>query len=151
FEAKRAGGGLDLSQLLFGSRIAHIGHDGIVDVACFAAEIAFPPVTMTSTLDRTNSATNSVMRSSRPSAQRYSILMVRPSIQPSSRSRLSNSSAGHTDFVTVPRNPIVGTFRACWLIATRGHESTAPPNTVMNSRRLIRSPHRRRLAARTGP
>ena len=27
FEAKRAGGGLDLSQFLFGSRIANIGHD----------------------------------------------------------------------------------------------------------------------------
>jgi len=27
FETKRAGGGLDLSQLLFGSRIANIGHD----------------------------------------------------------------------------------------------------------------------------
>ena len=28
FETKRAGGGLDLSQFLFGSRIANIGHDG---------------------------------------------------------------------------------------------------------------------------
>src|SRR4029077_5546075 len=42
-------------------------------------------VTMTSTLRRTNSSAISTLRSGRPSDQRYSIAMVRPSIQPSSR------------------------------------------------------------------
>ena len=49
-------------------------------------------VTMTSTLSRTNSAAISAMRSLRPSAQRYSIATVRPSIQPSSRSRCTKAS-----------------------------------------------------------
>jgi hypothetical protein len=42
------------------------------------------PKTMTiiSTLSRTNSAANSAKRSLRPSAQRYSVTMLRPSIQP---------------------------------------------------------------------
>src|SRR5262245_52978222 len=46
-----------------------------------------PTVTITSTLSRTNSAAISPKRSGLPSAQRYSIARVRPSIQPSSRSR----------------------------------------------------------------
>jgi hypothetical protein len=41
---------------------------------------------MTLTFSRTNSAANSVKRSLRPSAQRYSIATLRPSVQPSSRS-----------------------------------------------------------------
>src|SRR5262249_16518586 len=56
---------------------------GMTDDACFAATAAFPPVTMTSTLSRTNSAAISAKRSLRPSAQRYWIATVRPSIQPS--------------------------------------------------------------------
>jgi hypothetical protein len=58
---------------------------GMADVACFEAKAAgIPDVTMTSTLSRTNSAATSAKRSSRPSAQRYSIAMVRPSFHPSS-------------------------------------------------------------------
>jgi hypothetical protein len=44
---------------------------GTTDDACFAATAAFPPVTMTSTLSRMNSAAISAKRSARPSAQRF--------------------------------------------------------------------------------
>ena len=47
---------------------------------------------MTSTLSRTNSAAISAKRSERPSAQRTSIATVRPSIQPSSRSRCTKAA-----------------------------------------------------------
>src|SRR5262249_56846782 len=61
---------------------------GMTDVACFAAITdGVPCATMTSTFSRTNSAAISAARSLRPSAQRYSIVPVRPSIHPSSRSR----------------------------------------------------------------
>src|SRR6516225_4383691 len=60
---------------------------GMTDVACFTARSAVPDVTMTSTFSWTNSAAISTNRSSRPSAQRYSTAMVRPSIQPKSRNR----------------------------------------------------------------
>src|SRR5262245_5525011 len=58
----------------------------MVDVACFAATAAPPTVRMTSTLSRMNSTAISENRSLRPSAQRYSIATVRPSVQPSSPS-----------------------------------------------------------------
>jgi hypothetical protein len=45
--------------------------------ACFEASAALPPVTMTSTLSRANSAASSAQRSARPSAQRYWIATVR--------------------------------------------------------------------------
>src|SRR6266705_331734 len=47
---------------------------------------------MTSTLSRTNSAAISAARSARPSAQRYSTATVRPSTQPSSRSRCTKAA-----------------------------------------------------------
>src|SRR5262249_39746953 len=61
---------------------------GMADVACFSARTCdVPDVTIMSTFSRTNSAAMSADRSSRPSLQRYSMAIVRPSIQPSSRSR----------------------------------------------------------------
>jgi hypothetical protein len=64
---------------------------GMTAVACFTVGTASPFVTMTSTLSRTNSAAISAMRPARPSDQRYSLAMVRPSIQPSARSRSHKS------------------------------------------------------------
>jgi hypothetical protein len=65
----------------------------MTDVACFAARTgAVACVTMTSTLSRTNSAAISPARSARPSNQRYSIAILRPSIQPSSRSRCTKAA-----------------------------------------------------------
>jgi hypothetical protein len=56
---------------------------GMSDVACFAASAGtVPDVTMTLTFNRTNSDAISAKRSGRPSAQRYSIVRLRPSIQP---------------------------------------------------------------------
>ena len=43
---------------------------GMVDVACLTAATPFPPVTMTETLDWTNSAAYALMRSALPAAQR---------------------------------------------------------------------------------
>ena len=65
---------------------------GMVCVARFAASTALPPVRMTSTFNRTNSADISTNRSLRPSAQRYSIATVRPLIQLSSARRCSNAA-----------------------------------------------------------
>src|SRR5207245_3531500 len=63
------------------------------EVTCFAARTAsVATVTMTSTLSWTNSAAISAARSVRPSAQRYSIAIVRPSIQPSSRNRCTKAA-----------------------------------------------------------
>jgi hypothetical protein len=68
---------------------------GMTAVARFAARAdAVPCVTMTSTWSRTNSVAISTKRSVRPSAQRYSITILRFSIQPSWCSRCTK--AGNT-------------------------------------------------------
>src|SRR5262245_18013578 len=107
-----------------------------------AATAAVPDVAMTLTLSRTNSAAISAARSARPSTQRYSILIVRLSIQPSSPSRCTKA-ATHWAWVTgvpEPRYPIVGSFADCCARATSGH-AVAPPSSVITSRRrIIRSP-----------
>jgi hypothetical protein len=112
---------------------------GIVDVTCFAAYPALAAVTMTSTLSRTNSAANSAKRSLRPSAQRYSIATVRPSIQPSSRSRVTKAPVHELqpDCEEAPRKPIVGSLPACCACPARGHATAAPPISAMNCRRFM--------------
>jgi hypothetical protein len=115
---------------------------GMTDVACFAARSAVPDVTITSTFSRTNSAAISAKRSSRPSAQRYSTAMVRPSIQPRSRNRCTKAATHwlQAEGVVVPRNPITGIADFCARAA--GGHAAAPPSRVMNVRLLIRSPRR---------
>jgi len=101
---------------------------GMTDVACLAATIAsVADVTMTSTLSRTNSVAISAKRSGRPSAQRYSIVMVRPSIQPSSRRRCTKAATHWPWDVGVPatRNPIVGSGPACCAFAASGHAAAS--------------------------
>src|SRR5262245_43273148 len=113
---------------------------GITEVACFAAiVVGIPQVTMTPTLRRTNSAAISPRRSSRPSAHRSSITMLRPSIQPSSRRRCTKAAIHllSADRVLAPKNPIV--FAGCCARAASGHAAAAPPTRVMNSRRLMGS------------
>src|SRR5262249_18319981 len=89
---------------------------GMTDVACLAATIAaVADVTMTSTLRRTNSAAISSKRSVRPSAQRYSIATVRPSIQPSSCNRRTKA-ANHWPWdegVPATSSPMIGSFADC--------------------------------------
>ena len=102
---------------------------GMTDVACFAARtFTVPPVTMTSTFCRTNSATISVARSLRPSADRTSIATVRPSIQPSSRSRCTKAALRQlsTEALVGFKNPMVGSFSACCArAAERPHRRAA--------------------------
>ena len=100
------------------------------EVACFAAKTAGPDATITSTLSRANSAAISEARSLRPSAQRYSIATVRPSFQPSSRSRCSKAAAHcpAVEGVCPPRNPMTGSFPACCARAASGHVAAAPPS-----------------------
>ncbi len=119
---------------------------GIVDVDCFAARtIGFAYVTMTSTLIRTNSAASSAARSLLPSAQRYSIIMLRPSIQPSSRNFCKNA-VSHSPWpagVPEPKKPMVGSFSSCCVLAASGQVATVPPISPMNSRRLMDFPRQR--------
>jgi hypothetical protein len=111
---------------------------GMIAVACFNVGTAVAFVTMTSTLRRTNSAAISVLRSGRPSNQRYSNAMVRPSIQPSSRSRPTRASVhGRQAAASVPRTPIVGSLLGCCARALSGHAAAAPPSATSNSRRLM--------------
>jgi hypothetical protein len=125
---------------------------GMTEVACFTANTGGPAVTMTSTLSRTNSAAISAKRSERPSAQRTSIATVRLSIQPSSRSRCTKAATHWppVEGVVPCRHPMVGSFPVCCARAASGHEATAPPSKVTNSRRpVIRSPRRRGRATST--
>jgi hypothetical protein len=110
---------------------------GTTDVACFTATAAFPPVTMTSTLSRTNSAAISAKCSLRASAQRYSIARLRPSIQPISRSRCTKAAVHglQAEAVAVPKYPMVGSFPGCSARAASGQEAAPPPRRVINSRR----------------
>src|SRR5262249_26382184 len=64
---------------------------GISEVTCFAATAEVPALTITLVLRRTNSAVNCLARSGCPSDQRYSILAVLPSTQPSVRSRFTKA------------------------------------------------------------
>jgi hypothetical protein len=89
-------------------------------------------------------------RSLRPSAHRYSIVMLRSSIQPSSRSRCIKAAIRwlSAEGVVEPRSPIVGSLSVCCARAASGHAAAAPPRSVMKSRRFTRSPRPRwRVAA----
>jgi hypothetical protein len=92
---------------------------GMTAVACFTGKTAAPDVRITSTLSRTNSAAISDMRSLLASAQRYSIVTVRPSIQPSSCNRFTNAAVQEpqAEDVAAPRNPITG-IAACTVAST---------------------------------
>src|SRR5215472_12461359 len=92
---------------------------------------------MTSTLRRTISAANSAASRGRPSDQRYSIAMVRPSIQPSSCNRATKAIVqGPKARACPPRNPIVGNLLGCPR-AKSGHVMAELETTLMKSRRRI--------------
>jgi hypothetical protein len=112
---------------------------GITAVACFRVGAAIAFVTITSTLRRMNSAAISAMRSGCPSFQRYSIATVRPSIQPSSRSRWTKAAVQGLQVVAfAPRNPIIGSL-VCCARAGSGHVAVAPPiNEIAPSHCLTR-------------
>jgi hypothetical protein len=122
---------------------------GITEVTSFAAAAPIPCVRMTSTLRRTNSAAISEKRSVRPSAHRWVIATVRPSIQPSSLRRCTK--LGNVLLVAaaeaVFKYPITG-IAACCARDAIGH-AAAPPSSVMNSRLFNRSNRIRSPSART--
>src|SRR5215470_4499555 len=107
-----------------------------------------PPVAaMTATCRRTNSATSAGSRSYWPSAQRYSIATFSPSTKPASfrpwRNARSRSEIASGDLGS--RYPITG-IAACCALAASGHAATAPPSSVMNSRRFMGAPPQARAA-----
>jgi hypothetical protein len=67
----------------------------------------------------------------------YSIATLRPSTQPSSRSRCTKAltHALQSEGVDPPKNPIVGSFAACCARAASG-QAAAPPSILINPRRL---------------
>ena len=114
-------------------------------------KLAAPVVKMTSGASATNSAAYLRMVSGLPPPSRNSIRMLRPSVQPNPcsprrnaamRSRISGSSV-LLPLVNTPIRRIAG----CCARAASGHAAAAPPSSVMNSRRFIRSPRRRGRAA----
>jgi hypothetical protein len=111
---------------------------GMTSVACLNVGTPIEVETMTSTLSRTNSAAISAWRAGFPSDQRYSIAMVRPSIQPNSRSRCTNAAVQGLE-LGAASNPMVGSLPACCACAASGHAAAAPPSSVMNSRRRTSS------------
>jgi len=91
---------------------------------------------------RTNSAAISARRSLRPSAHRYWIARVWPSIQPSSRNRCTRAATHWlaAEGLAAPRKPIVRNLPGCCACPASGHAAAAPLRIEMNSRRLIASP-----------
>src|SRR5262245_63635529 len=127
---------------------------GIVFVAAMAARTATSgaPALMTATLRLMRSAAMAGSRSNSPSAQRYSIVTLRPSAKPASPRPRWNPAMRfvHCTADTPCSTPMTG-IPACCARAASGHAAAAPPSSVMNSRRFIRSPRRRRQAASAAP
>jgi len=108
---------------------------GIVLVAFRAASAeGVPLVTMTSTLRRTSSAANAGKRSARASADRYSMMRLRPSSYPSSRRPLRKASklAALACGGIVSSTPM--RLASCCALAARGQATAAPPSAASNSR-----------------
>src|SRR6516162_9472594 len=95
---------------------------------------------MASTFCRRNSAAISLTRLELPSAQRYSIAILSPSIQPSSRRRASKAVVhGFQTVASAPSTPICRGLPTCCARAAHGH-ATAPPSSAINSRRSMSFP-----------
>ena len=115
---------------------------GIVDVAALAAIVAGAPVdAITATCRLTRSAANRGNRSSSPSAHSNSIVTFRPTSRPVSftPSRKAAIRLAYPAGDALLRNPITGIADGC-AFAPTGHAAAALPSSVMNSRRLTRSP-----------
>src|SRR5262249_5183316 len=101
---------------------------GMVVVAFFAANATpIPETTMRSTLRRTNSAARSDMRSGFCSANRYSVVMFFPSIQPSLLSSCRNTSTSSVllEAVLESRKPMQVIFPVCCARAKEALNSRA--------------------------
>src|SRR5262249_15464545 len=114
---------------------------GMADVARTSAGTLVPFVTITSTFRCTSSAAKAATRSAWPSDQRYSMAMLRPSIQPNSPRRRVKAGVHVPHIATLgPKTTIVGTLPGCCARVASGHAAAVPPINEMNSRRLIASP-----------
>ncbi len=110
---------------------------GIIAVADFTVGTEGPSVTMRSTWRWTNSAAISASRSGRAFYQRYSISTVRPSIQPSARSRSTKASTQERKAeASANRSPMVRSLPSCCALVASGH-AAAPPSAMINFRRRI--------------
>src|SRR5262245_39140422 len=101
---------------------------GMVVVAFFVANTGAVDVpTMTSTLRRTSSATSSGRRSFFCSANRYSMVIFFPSIQPSLLSSCRNASTRTAlpEAVLLSRKPMRNTFPVCCALAKEALNSRA--------------------------
>ena len=82
------------------------------------------------------------------SPQRYSMATLRPSTKPASLKPCRNAASVREPMAVVAaRNPTTG-IAGCCARAASGHAAAAPPSSVMNSRRFIRSPRQRWQAGR---
>src|SRR5215469_3155430 len=123
---------------------------GVVVVSCFSTAAAVPYVTITSTCRRRNSAVKSLTRLELPPAQRYSISIVSPSIQPSSRRRATKATVHELQTVgSAPSTPICRGVPCC-ACATSGHAATVPERSWTNSRRVMGFPHAEGYAGQPG-
>ncbi len=114
---------------------------GIVVLVRFSSGPTVPVATMTSTFCRTNSAAISAASSGRPSHQRYSIVIVRPLLQPSESMRpVKAATQGRQADASLPKIPMMGSLPGCCERAASGQMTAAPPASSIKSRRRIAFP-----------
>src|SRR5262249_4839583 len=120
---------------------------GTVWVAWSTYVVVAPPVaTITSGASAANSTASFRRVSVLPLPQRYSICTLRPSVQPN-RCSAGRNAARRARVPASSAMPEIMPMRRirspCSARAASGHAAAAPPNSVMNFRLFIRSPHRR--------
>jgi Tripartite tricarboxylate transporter family receptor len=116
--------------------VASINNDSFV-LPCVGNVLS---VAITATCRRTRSANSSGKRSYLPSSQWYSTVTFLPSTYPVSLRPLWKPPTQRASPWADPSriNPITG-IAGCCDRAASGHATVAPPSSVMNSRRFIRS------------
>src|SRR5262249_32876787 len=104
---------------------------------------------MTSALRRSNSAAISLTRSDLPAAQRCSIAIVSPSLQPTSFRRAIKAAVhGRHTAASAPSIPMSRCFPGSCAWVASGHAPTNPQAILMNSRRLMAClPHESHFSA----
>src|SRR6516162_348105 len=121
---------------------------GIVRVSRWRATVATsPPARMMSGCRPTNSRASAPIRLASSPNQRRSIRTLRPSVQPKPESACVNTERCKVPLGSFSSNPLSTPMRRtrlpCCARTASGH-AAAPPRSVMNSRRFIRSPRRAR-------
>jgi hypothetical protein len=120
---------------------------GTVRLTCCKAPTIEPAVpTMTSGESATNSAAYLRKRSRSSAPQRYSMRTLPPTVQPRSWSPCAKAdilaSASGSSALWLMSTPMRSIRSPGCARAASGHVAAAPPSSVMNERRLIRSPRR---------